>query len=79
MVVEFLWRKRSCGGGPVEEEALWLDEDELRPHRLQMKKCEHLEPRGQRHTCPAQALWPRPLGLRSLWLRPGQQNFSRLH
>lgn len=34
-----------------------------------MKKCEHLEPRGQRHT------WPD----RSPWLSSDQQNFSRLH
>lgn len=40
-------------------------------HRLWTKKCEHPDPRGQRHTWPE--FWLRPQR------RPGQQNFSRLH
>lgn len=40
-----------------------------RCHWLRMKKREHLDPRGQRHT------WPDWV----FWLRPGQQNFSMLH
>lgn len=68
-------RSRSSGkGGPEEGEEEEEEQEELYPYRLWMKKCEHLDPRGQRHTCPARALWPRPL-----WPRSGQQNFSRLH
>lgn len=68
---QVLWWRRSSGGGgsvvvevqrrsrfSIEEgpEEEGDEEEELRPHRLWMKKCEHLEPCGQRHTCPARAL-----------------------